>query len=136
MADILAAIAILVAILSTLFGLVYPDIQKIMAITPSTGLSKANNQAAYVEATRIGRTKVVPLLLGCILLTLVFLPECWHELVNAWKVWRSKGKIDMETYDTASAAYIVTTFFAISLTIAVTITFAKFFGKVRELRWK
>jgi len=134
MSDILSSISILVGILTALFSLFFPSIDEILNLNSSSAGNR-DNTLNYRRGKSVRNTKVFPLLFGAILLTIVFIPELINQLKIAWLVFRVNGNsIIWNTYDTASAAYIVTSIFAITLTISICYISFRFFVHLKTLR--
>lgn len=130
MSDILSSASLLLAILTTVFGLVYPTLKEILDLKVAT--HKADNRANYKKALIIRKTRLLPLLLGSVILTLVFIPELIKQLVNTYHIITEKG-FHFKDYDTVIASFIVVSLFMIVLTIAIVIITIEFFKKTKAL---
>jgi hypothetical protein len=133
MADILSSASLLLAVLTAIFSLFYPDIVKILDIVPKTGSLKKDNGPDYVLGIAVRNSKVLPLFIGGPILTLVFIPVFLNQLKNVYLVFKTEG-FKMSDYDTANASYIVVTLFAIALTTYILILSGKFFSQLKKLR--
>lgn len=131
--DVLSSASLILAALTTIYGLYYSDIRDILDVVPKTGDLKPDNKPNYTKAKTILRSKLIPLLVGSIVLTLVFIPDFIYQLVNCYQIWRDLG-VSYDTYNTSNAAYVVVTFFAIMLTGSVLLMFYGFVKKIRALR--
>ncbi len=133
MSDILSSASLLLAILTAIFSLFYPDINAILNIEPKTGALKKDNGPAYVKGKATRNSKVLPLFIGGPILTLVFIPQFFYQIKNAYLVFNTDG-LKMSDYDTANASYIVVALFAIALTINILALSFKYFSHLKQLR--
>ncbi len=131
MSDILSSASLLLAILTTVFGLIYPTIKEVLDVKVAT--HKADNSANYKKAKLIRKTRLFPLLVGSIILTLVFIPELIKQTTNAIKIIAKYG-FDLKTYDTVIASFIVVALFMVVLTISIIITTIEFQKKLTSLK--
>lgn len=130
MSDILSSASLLLAILTTVFGLIYPTLKEILDLKVSA--HKPDNSANYKKALTIRKSRLLPLLLGSIILTLVFIPELIKQLVNSYHIVAKEG-FHFKNYDTVIASFIVVSLFMIVLTIAVILITIDFFKKIKAL---
>ncbi|PTT03690.1 hypothetical protein DBR11_01605 [Pedobacter sp. HMWF019] len=130
--DILSSASLLVAILTTIYSLFYPEIKGVLDISPKSGSLKKDNALDYEKAKIIRNSKVIPLFFGSIVLTLVFIPEFINQLKIAYQYYRSTG-FDMENYNTATASFVVVTAFSILLTVNIIIISFKYMIQLKNL---
>lgn len=131
MSDILSSASLLLAILTTVFGLIYPTIKEVIDLKVAT--HKADNSANYKKALLIRKTRLIPLLFGSIILTLVFIPELIKQVAKSIKTF-SKSGFDFNTYDTVMASFIIVTLFMITLTIIIIVISIDYQKKVKSLK--
>jgi len=133
MGDILSSISILVAILTALYAMFYPEIQSFQNLEADE--EPANNAADYDKGKSIRNAKVLPLVIGSFLLTLVFIPEFIAQLNNTWDVFVfNNHRLIFSDYSTVSAAYIVVSIFSIVLTISVFVLAFRFFAHLSKFK--
>lgn len=114
--NLLSAASILLGIMTALFGFFYQSINEILEIIPKK--HSADNRLNYKLAKATAKTKLIPLLIGSILITIIFLPEMIAQIKNSVIVIFNNGFKDV-LYDTLSATYIAVCIFMIFLTIVI-----------------
>lgn len=131
MSDILSSASLLLAILTTVFGLIYPTIKEVIDLKVAP--HKADNSANHKKALLIRKTRLIPLLFGSLILTLVFIPELIKQVAQSVKTFSKQG-FDFNTYDTVMASFIVVTLFMITLTIIIIVIAINYQKKVKSLK--
>lgn len=131
--DILSSASLILAALTTIYSLFYPEIRSVLDMVPQTGVTVKDNAPNYNKAIVIRNSKVLPLLTGSTVLSLVFIPEFIVQVDNCVEVFKKEG-MRSSSYNTANATYIVVTLFAIMLTSSIVSLSFKFFKQLKKLR--
>src|SRR5690348_5406982 len=116
--DILSSASLLLAALTMIYSLFYPEIKSVLDMVPQTGVTIKDNAPNYDNAKVIRNSKVLPILFGSIVLSLVFIPEFIAQVKNSLTVFKAEG-LSLSSYDTANASYMAVTLFAMTLTISI-----------------
>jgi hypothetical protein len=130
MSDILSSASLLLAIITALYGLFYPDIIKILDIIPA--VHAVDNKPHFIKAKEIRNTKLFPLLLASIILTLTFMPEFLHQIKTALELYCKLG-FAFDTYNTVIASFMVVCIFMIVLSISIVILSVRYYNKMKVL---
>ena len=130
MSDILSSASLLLAILTTVFGLIYPTIKEVLDLKVAP--HKADNSTNYKKSLLIRRTRLVPLLIGSIILSLIFIPELIKQIAKSLNTFFKRG-FAFNTYDTVMASFIVVALFMITLTIIIIAISIEYQRKVKAL---
>lgn len=128
MGDILSAASLLLAILTTLYVFNYPSIKE--AIDFPVDQNKVNNREKHNKSKIVWRTKLLPLLITSIVLTVIFIPEFLKILTSSVKVIFSDSP---NKYDTVKASYLAVTAFIAVLTLSIVWSSFKLLSKKKEL---
>jgi len=131
--DVLSSASLLLAALTTLYSLFYAEINSILDIEPKTGSTKSENLPDYNKAKKVRNSKVIPLLAGSIMLSLVFIPQFCGQLANCYAVYKA-GDVDMSQYNTTNASYVAVTVFVLALTMGIILLAIRFFIQLKNLR--
>ncbi|HAM98448.1 MAG TPA: hypothetical protein DCQ26_07530 [Marinilabiliales bacterium] len=116
--NLLSSASILLAILTALFGFFYPSVKEVLEITPK--LHSADNIKSYKSAKTIFKAKQIPLTIGSVIISLIFLPEMIHQIKKSTNAIITYGLKNVE-YNTMIASYITVCLFMIFLTIMIII---------------
>ena len=133
MSDLLSASSLLLAILTTLFGIFYSSIIGILELKPNT--HPIDDTSNYNKALSVRKTKIYPLLFSTIGLTLIFIPDSWHILKESIiMIWDNGFKA--VSYNAIKTTYIAVTIFMIALTINVIATTLNFNSHLKKINPK
>ena len=131
MSDLLSAISLLLAIITTLYTLFYSSIYEFLNLVPKT--HKVDNITNYRKGIEIRNSKIFPILFSSITLSLIFIPETIKILIDSYNIIKTVDK-DYIKYDTIKTTYIAVTIFMIALsTSIITLTF-KFFKQLSKFK--
>ncbi|MCW0482411.1 hypothetical protein [Gaoshiqia sediminis] len=130
MNDLLSASSILLAILTALYGFFYPSINEVLLIKPST--HPVDDKRNYAKAKETRNTRLIPLMIGTIVISLVFLPEFLNQMVICYDLLIEHG-FQKLSYDTLIATFMVVCFFIFLLTINTVNIFFKYVSKMKKI---
>ncbi len=133
MSDLLSASSLLLAILTTLFGIFYSSINEILDIRPKT--HAVDDEPSYKKALGVRKTKIYPLLFSSVALTLIFIPDAYKILSESITLLLSVG-VSGVAYDAIKTTYIAVTVFMLALTINIILTTLKFKTHLKEINPK
>ena len=136
MSDLLSASSILLGILTALYGMFYPSINEILEMKPNT--HPIDDTSNFKKALIVRKTKIFPLLIASLLLTLVFVPDACIIIKQCLTIAAEYG-VSLELYDTIKTTYIVIALFMIVFTLNVLILTKRFntqIGKINPKRSK
>ena len=133
MSDLLSASSLLLAILTTLFGIYYSSINEILELKPNT--HPVDDTPNYNKALGVRKTKIYPLLLASIVLTLIFIPDAYKILIGSIKMILNLG-IEGIAYDTLKTTYLAVTVFMLTLTTNIMSMTLKFNDHLKKLNPK
>jgi hypothetical protein len=131
MADILTSSSLLLAIITAIYTLYYPSIIEIIAILPEK--HSADNETNYIKAKNIRNTKLLPLLISSIMLTLTFIPEFIKQVSSSARIILDKGFL-LSTYDIVVASFIIVCLFMFLFCINVCVLSFKLINTIRKLK--
>jgi hypothetical protein len=123
MSDLLSASSIILAILTALYGIFYPSINEVLETRPNN--HPEDDITNYNNALKIRKTKIYPLLISSISLTLIFIPDAYSIIKESITLIINFG-ITKVSYDTLKTTYIAVTIFMIILTSNILSTLIKF----------
>lgn len=126
--NLLSASSILLAIITALYAVFYPFLIEVIEIKSSKHSADNNPKLKLAKSTF--NSKLLPLLIGSIVITVLFLPEFFNTIVNSIKAF---GSIDEMNYDTLTASFLVVCVFMIFLTCAIINLAIKLKRKIKEL---
>ena len=128
--NILSASSILLAIITALWGIFSHSISEVLdhKVEPHP----ADNKIKFKLSKNTVKTKLLPLLIGSILITTAFTPELILQLVKTFRVLWNNG-FNNVSYSTISASYIVICVFMYFITISIIITCIKIRNKLNKL---
>lgn len=131
MGDILSAASLLLAILTALYGFYYPSIKEV--IDSKVDTEPKNNREKYDKSKIVWKTKLLPLLLTSVALTVIFIPEFLEIIKSSISVIFGK-QISSKKYDTVKASYLAVTIFIIVLTGNIIVASIKLQKKIKKLK--
>lgn len=125
MADLLSSGALLVTMLSLFYTLWYPEVRETLdTLKPKDHPEDSVDDVGKI--TRVQRTRVIPLLVASLLMTVAFLPDAAHVVCTSIRAASSPNA----KYDAVSALYLM----MVLLTIALVVHIASLFFACRKLR--
>lgn len=127
---ILSASSILLGIMTALYGFFYPSINKILEI--DIKMHSLDNIKNFQKAKTIEKSRMIPLVLINVIITLIFLPEMYIRLKNGLDYIKIYGC----SYDVITVSFVAICIFMIVLTINSIITEFKLLKKIRKLNPK
>lgn len=130
MSDLLSASSLLLAILTTLFGTYYTAINEVLSLEPNN--HKEDDKSNFEIATTVLKTKLIPLLLASISISLIFIPQSVKIILDSIKHYKELGGENL-SYDTIATSYIAVTIFMIALTINILVIAKKFSLKMKAI---
>ncbi|MCQ6956991.1 hypothetical protein [Mucilaginibacter aquariorum] len=131
--QVLSSASILLAILTALYGLFYLAIKEAIDFKVYLEIDlKADNPPILKDAKRIYTGKMLPLLVGGIILSAVFAPEFWKELKLSVKNLLEYGWAGTD-YNFTVAAFLAVSTFTFLQTINIIILAIKLCGKINTL---
>jgi len=128
MSELLSSASILLAILFAIYSFIHLSINEIFSLHPKK--HAIDNREKYKEYKLTLFTKLLPLVIFSLVLTLIFLPK-FIQIVNDTGKFYRKFKITFENYDTSKAAFILVTIFLAIFCIYLIITLIRFCIKLR-----
>jgi len=126
--NLLSASSILLAIITAIYAVFYPFITEAIEIKGSKHIE--DNKLKLKLAKDTFKSKLLPILIGSIVITVLFLPEFIKVSITSLKAIRG-NKVE---YDTLTASFLVVCVFMIFLTYAIIILAIKLKGKIKELK--
>jgi hypothetical protein len=133
MSDLLSACSILLGILTALYGMFYSSINEILELTPKT--HPIDDTSNFKRALIVRKTKIFPLLIASILLTLIFIPEAYKIIYQGIAFMANNG-IVLTSYDTIKTTYLSVTVFMIIFTLNIIVLSFKFNTQIGKLNPK
>lgn len=130
MSDILMSSSILLAILIALLGFYYPSINKIIETEPFK--HKEDNIKLYKEGRNIKYSKLLPITLLSLFITLIFLPELINQIIENFTLIKNNG-IFCCRYDTVKATIIMVCIFFIIYSLVLLKLCCTFNSKLNKL---
>lgn len=130
MSDLLSSSSLLLAILTTLYGIFYSAINEILKIEPKP--HAVDNKSNCNKGIDVRKSKIIPLLIASIGLTLIFVPEAYKIMIESCSLLGRKGLCQV-TYDTVKTTYIAVTIFFITLTFSICRLTIKFNKHLKKL---
>lgn len=130
MSDLLSASSLLLAILTTLFGTYYSSIIEVLNLEPSN--FKEDDKNNYVLAKSVLKTKLIPLLIAGVSITLIFIPQSVEIIKTSVKCFASLEYKNL-SYDTISTSYVAVTIFMFILTVNILVLFFKVISKIKNI---
>lgn len=131
--NLLTAASILLAVITALYGLFFPSIKSVLDIEPKK--HKADNKQDFINSKEIAKSKYLPLLLGAVIVTLIYLPELYRQIKGSLIILKTNG-IKNISYDTLTASFITVCLFMISITIIIIVSGFKLNKKIKDLNPK
>ena len=129
--SLLTASSILLGVLTALYGVFYPDIKSILDIIPKTHTE--DNKKEYNRSKDVFNSKYIPLLIGTLVISILFIPELYRQVVNSINVINEYG-IKNTTYDTLAASFIAICCFMNFMTYVVIKTGVRLKNKIGRLK--
>ncbi len=127
--NLLSASSILLAIITAIYAVFYPFITEAIEIKGSKHIE--DNKLKLKLAKDTFNSKLLPILIGSIVITFLFIPEFLNAIKTSYKAFDG---INEMKYDTLKASFIVVCFFMIFLTSAIINLAIKLNGKIKELK--
>ena len=131
--NLLTASSILLGIITALYGLFYPDIKNVIEIIPKQ--HKVDNKQNYIKSKNVFNGKYLPLMLGAIITTLIYLPELYKQILKSITV-ITTNSFDNVKYDTMTASFIAVCIFMLLITIMIIRIGFKMNNKIKKLNPK
>ncbi len=133
MSDLLSASSLLLAILTTLFGTYYSSIIEVLNLEPNN--FKEDDKNNYALAKSVLKTKLTPLLIAGVSITLIFIPQS-VEIINTSIEYFDFLEYKNLSYDTISTSYVAVTIFMFILTVNIMVLFFKVILKMKNINPK
>ena len=114
--NLLTAASILLALITALYGLFFQSIQSALDFKPK--LHSRDNITQYKLVKNTFKSKLIPLLVGSSIITLIFLPEFINQINDSIKVIWQCGLVNT-SYNTLAASFMAVCGFCISFTIVI-----------------
>lgn len=133
MSDLLSASSLLLAILTTLFSTHYSSIIEVLNLEPNN--FKEDDKNNYVLAKSVLKTKLIPLLIAGISITIIFIPQSIKIIKTSLEYFTSLEHKNL-SYDTISTSYIAVTIFMFILTANILVLFFKVNSKMKNINPK
>lgn len=133
LSNLLLAASILLALTTALFGLFYPAIKSALDIKPK--LHAADNKVNYNISKNTIKSQLLPLLVGSIIISAIFIPELIFQINRSFNVVIENG-LKNTTYDTLTASFIAVCIFMLSISIVVVMLGYKMKKQIKKLKSK
>lgn len=130
MSDLLTASSLLLAILTTMYSFFNSSITEFMNIKPHDYL--IDNKENYFKGLSLRKTKILPMTLASLTLSVIFIPEAYKIFVEVIYLIRNKN-FNQIYFDTIKASYCAVTIFMIVLSVIIIIQAIKFQKHLRRL---
>lgn len=114
MSDLLSAASLLLAVISVLFGLWYPEIVKALEIEEPK--HKPDRLAPKRQVLKILRYRSIPLTLAFFSLILVFSPDTIKIILQSVEQYQKNGLKALSNYSSVSTAFVLVILLAYTLT--------------------
>lgn len=128
MENLLSASSILLAIITALYAVFYPFLIEVIEIKSSN--HSADNKLKLKLAKDTFNSKLLPLLIGSIVITFLFIPEFFNAIKTSYKALDGNNEVK---YDTLIASFLVVCIFMIFLSCAIINLAFKLKSKIKEL---
>lgn len=133
MSDLLSASSLLLAILTTLFGTYYSSIIEVLNLEPNN--FKEDDKNNYTLAKSVLKTKLTPLLIAGVSITVIFIPQSVKIIKTSIEYFTSLEYKNL-SYDTISTSYVAVTIFMFILTVNILLLFFKVISKMKNINPK